>query len=137
MKCVIENKLILAFFTYNTICMIYISWCYVFLLLHVYFLVLWDQWLLRIEYSLRRCLEAWEMLHFSLSLIARLNKTESAIFISLSWFGCSRGIDFFQNFYVHNSGCYVLCGGRTKSPRLRLSVVIYFPVLRDQWFQYI
>ena len=34
------------------------------------------------------------MLHISLSLMNRLNKTECAIFISLFWFGCSRGIDF-------------------------------------------
>ena len=34
------------------------------------------------------------MLHFSLSLMNRLNKTEPAISITLIWFGCSRGIDF-------------------------------------------
>ena len=35
---------------------------------------------------------------FSLSLIIWLNKTEFAIFISLFWFDCSRGIDLFQKF---------------------------------------
>ena len=32
-----------------------------------------------------------------------LNKTESAIFISLFWFGCSRGIEVYRNYfnYVH------------------------------------
>ena len=34
------------------------------------------------------------MLHISLSLINRFNKTWSAIFISLFCFGCSREIDF-------------------------------------------
>ena len=39
-------------------------------------------------------LGTWEMLHFSLSLMNRLNKTEYAIFIFLFWFSCSRGINF-------------------------------------------
>ena len=33
----------------------------------------------------------------------RLNKTESEIFISLFWFGSSRGIDFYQNVYMRYS----------------------------------
>ena len=33
-----------------------------------------------------------------LSLMIRLNKTESSIFISLFWLGCCRGIDFYQIF---------------------------------------
>ena len=42
------------------------------------------------------------MLHYSLSLMNRLNKSESAIFVSLFWFGCSRGIDLYQNiFFIH------------------------------------
>ena len=35
-------------------------------------------------------------------LMNRLNKTESAIFISLFWFGCSRGIDFSPEFLKLN-----------------------------------
>ena len=53
---------------------------------------------LRIEYRLSRCYGAWEMLHFS--LMNRLTETESAIFISLFWFGCSRWIDFFQYLFL-------------------------------------
>ena len=38
------------------------------------------------------------MLHFSLSLMNKFNKTGSAIFISLFWFGCSRWIDILLSF---------------------------------------
>ena len=38
---------------------------------------------------------------FSLSLINRLNKTESAIFTSLFWFGCSQGIDFLPEYLFY------------------------------------
>ena len=48
--------------------------------------------------EMKPVLGGWEMLHFSLSLMNRLNQTDSAIFIFLFWFGCSRRIDFFQNF---------------------------------------
>ena len=54
------------------------------------------------------------MLHFSLSLMNRLNKTGSAIFISLFWFSCSRGIDIipelaYQNMleYYHDKTKYI------------------------------
>ena len=50
---------------------------------------------------LKPVLGAWEMLHL-LSLINRLNKNDSAIFISLLCFGCSLGIDFLVlDFYQH------------------------------------
>ena len=45
------------------------------------------------------CFEASEMLHFSLSLMNRLNKTVSTIFIFLLWLGCSRGIDFLPEYF--------------------------------------
>ena len=38
-----------------------------------------------------------EMLHFSLPLVNRLNKTESAIFTYLFWLSCFLGINFYQN----------------------------------------
>ena len=41
---------------------------------------------------------ACEMLHISLSLMNRLNKTESVIFTSLFWFGCSREISTLAEF---------------------------------------
>ena len=44
------------------------------------------------------------MSHFSLSLINRPNKTKPAIFISLFWFGYSRGIDFLSEFLIINYG---------------------------------
>ena len=37
-------------------------------------------------------------MQFLLSLMNRLNKTEPAIFISLIWFGCFRGIIFLPDF---------------------------------------
>ena len=46
------------------------------------------------------------MLHFSLSLMNILNKTEFAIFISLFWFGCSRGIDFLPDFFYALTAIY-------------------------------
>ena len=42
------------------------------------------------------------MLHFSLFLMNWLNNTESVIFISVYWFGCSRGIDIYQNSMIIN-----------------------------------
>ena len=45
------------------------------------------------------------MLHFLISLMNRLNKTESAIFISYSWFGYSQieGSTFYQNFNIQKT----------------------------------
>ena len=39
---------------------------------------------------------------FIISHERRLNKTESATYISLFWFGCSRGIDFYQTRYMQH-----------------------------------
>ena len=52
-------------------------------------------------------LVALEMLHFPLSLMNRLIKTESATFISLFWFRCSWGINFLPGFllYVQKFHC--------------------------------
>ena len=40
------------------------------------------------------------MLRFSLALMNRLNKTESAIFTYLFWFGCSWGGGFYLIYYL-------------------------------------
>ena len=47
------------------------------------------------------------MLHLSLSLMEKLNKPESAIFMSLFWFGCSWGSDFYRIYYVHYFHAYM------------------------------
>ena len=73
---------------------------------------------------LKPVLGTWEKLLFSLCLMDRLNKTESAIFISLFWF-C-------RIFISQCSADVKYCGGRKKSPRLHLRVVILFLVLREQ-----
>ena len=48
----------------------------------------------KVMWRLKRLMGRWEMLHFLLSLMRRLNKTESAIFISIVWFGCLEGSTF-------------------------------------------
>ena len=48
------------------------------------------------------------MLHFSLSLLKRLNKTKSAIFISLFLFSCSRGNDFYLNIFCSNMNNFAI-----------------------------
>ena len=60
-------------------------------------------WYFGINNSITFSIENWiplkPILHFtSLSLIYRLNKTETAIAIFLFWFGCSRGIDILPEF---------------------------------------
>ena len=73
------------------------------------------------------CRAEWEVLHFSLSLMSRHKKTGLQFSFSF-YFGlvALEGSAFYQNFYIHNNGCQVLCGGRKTSPRLYLSVA-FFP----------
>ena len=59
---------------------------------------------LRTEHRSSRCYGSWEMLHFSLSLMNRLNKTGSAIFILYFGLVALEWSTFHPNFYVQCFG---------------------------------
>ena len=69
---------------------------------------------------------AWEMLYFSLSLMNRLSKTESAIFISLFCFSCSHGIDIYR-ILINTTAGIKCCVATVKScPNLSQCCYILF-----------
>ena len=74
---------------------------------------------LKIEFRLRRCQGAWPVLHRSLLVMNRLNKTDLAIFISSKWFLLSTDLTD-QNLFTFTAASVVTCGGLKRSPRTSL-----------------